>query len=192
MVKFSGPVQLLTSNFWAGVRDYSRVQHWAPNGLILQNISTTCFCPICAWHTFLESRWGKICDFWVMARVNWKIVIMHCLWMEFFHKKCTSAQWDSVIHQMAVSVPSISCCVLNPHNLFYQIQNALAFNQDMCCHLALCLWLLPFHCLKNWQGLNKLERLFLAVNSSPVSSLNLAGRLLAFHWTRLEWTNTPA
>ncbi len=44
-----------------------------------------------------------------------------------------------------VAVPSISCCVLNHHNLFYQIQNALAFNQDMCCHLALCLWLLPFH-----------------------------------------------
>jgi hypothetical protein len=34
------------------------------------------------------------------------------------------------------------------HNLFYQIQNALAFNWDTCCHLALCLWLLPFHCIK--------------------------------------------
>jgi hypothetical protein len=29
---------------------------------------------------------------------------------------------------MAVPVPSISFCVLNHHNLFYQIQNALAFN----------------------------------------------------------------
>ena len=47
--------------------------------------------------------------------------------------------------QMAVPVPSISCCVLNHHNLFYQIQNALAFNRDTFCHLALCLWLLPFH-----------------------------------------------
>jgi hypothetical protein len=46
---------------------------------------------------------------------------------------------------MAVPVPSISCCVLNHHNLFYQIQNALAFNQDTCCHLVLCLRLLPFH-----------------------------------------------
>ncbi len=39
---------------------------------------------------------------------------------------------------------SISCCILNHHNLFYQIQNALAFNRDMCCHLALCSQLLPF------------------------------------------------
>ncbi len=50
----------------------------------------------------------------------------------------------SVPHQMAVPVPSISCCVLKHHNLFYQIHNALAFNQDTCCHLALCLQLLPF------------------------------------------------
>ncbi len=48
---------------------------------------------------------------------------------------------------MAVPVPSISCCVLNHHNLFYQIQNALAFNWDTCCHLVLCLRLLPFHYL---------------------------------------------
>jgi hypothetical protein len=54
-------------------------------------------------------------------------------------------QWGSVIHQMAAPVPSMSCCVLNHRNLFYPIQNALAFNQDMCCHLALCLRLLPFH-----------------------------------------------
>jgi len=47
---------------------------------------------------------------------------------------------------MTVPVPSISCCVLNHHNLFYQIHNALAFNWNMCCHLALCLQLLPFHC----------------------------------------------
>jgi hypothetical protein len=32
---------------------------------------------------------------------------------------------------MAVPVPSISCCVLNNHNLFYQIQNALAFNLSL-------------------------------------------------------------
>jgi len=56
-------------------------------------------------------------------------------------------QWGSVTHQMAVPVPSITCCVLNHHNLFYQIQNALAFNLDTCCHLALCLRLLPFHLL---------------------------------------------
>ncbi len=50
-------------------------------------------------------------------------------------------------HQMAVPVPSISYCGLNHHNVFYQIQNALAFNQDTCYHLALCLQLLPFHML---------------------------------------------
>ncbi len=54
-------------------------------------------------------------------------------------------RWGSVTHQMAVPVPSKSCCVLNHHNLFYKIHNALAFNWDTCCHLALCLWLLPFH-----------------------------------------------
>ncbi len=46
---------------------------------------------------------------------------------------------------MAVPFKSKSCCILNYHNLFYQIQNALTFNWDMCCHLVLCLWLLPFH-----------------------------------------------
>ncbi len=51
---------------------------------------------------------------------------------------------------MAVPVPSMSCCVLNHHNLFYQIQNALAFNRDTCCYLALCLRLLPFHWLWLW------------------------------------------
>jgi hypothetical protein len=33
---------------------------------------------------------------------------------------------EALTHQMAVPVPGISCCVLNHHNLFYQIQNALA------------------------------------------------------------------
>jgi hypothetical protein len=65
------------------------------------------------------------------------------VWLQLF--KNVTREWVSVTHQMAVPVPSISCCVLNHHNLFYQIQNALAFNRDTCCHLALCLWLLPFH-----------------------------------------------
>ncbi len=52
-------------------------------------------------------------------------------------------KWGYVTHQMAVPVPSISSCVLNHHNLFYQIHKAPAFNWDTCCHLALCLWLLP-------------------------------------------------
>ncbi len=44
--------------------------------------------------------------------------------------------------------PSISCCIFNKHNFFYKEQNALAFNWDMCCHLALCLQLIIFHCVK--------------------------------------------
>ncbi len=51
-------------------------------------------------------------------------------------------------HPPDVPVPSINCCVLNHHNLFYQIQNALALNWDTCCHLVFCLWLLPFHWCK--------------------------------------------
>jgi hypothetical protein len=46
---------------------------------------------------------------------------------------------------MAVPVSSISCCVLNQYNLFCQLQNALPFNWDTCCHLVLCLLLLSFH-----------------------------------------------
>ncbi len=72
------------------------------------------------------------------------------VWSGALHEYCTFSQFFSPVactvnifwqsgsftHQMAVPVPSISCCVLNQHN-FYQIQNALAFNRDMCCHLAL-------------------------------------------------------
>jgi hypothetical protein len=54
-------------------------------------------------------------------------------------------KWSSVTHLLAVTVPSISCYVLNHHKLFNQIQNALAINWDTYCHLALCLRLLPFH-----------------------------------------------
>jgi len=63
-------------------------------------------------------------------------------------------QWGSVTHQMAAPVPSISWCVLNHYNLFYYIQNALDCNRDTCCHLALCLQLLPFHwvfSMNKWQ-----------------------------------------
>ncbi len=46
---------------------------------------------------------------------------------------------------MAVPVPSISHCVFN-NNDFYQEPNELAFNQDTCCHLVICLRLIAFHC----------------------------------------------
>jgi hypothetical protein len=67
-------------------------------------------------------------------------------------------QWGSVTHQMTVPVPSISCCVLNHIHLFYQIQNALAFNRDKCCHLVLFLQLLPFHWIKRGRVLIKRDK----------------------------------
>ncbi len=30
-------------------------------------------------------------------------------------------------------------------NLFCKEKNTLAFHRDRCCHLVLCLWLIPFH-----------------------------------------------
>jgi hypothetical protein len=60
-------------------------------------------------------------------------------------KLCSVSKGGSVTHQMAVPVPSISCCVLKHPNIFYQIPNALAFNWDTCCNPALCLRLLPLH-----------------------------------------------
>jgi hypothetical protein len=64
---------------------------------------------------------------------------------------------------MAVPAPSISCCVLNHNNLFYQIQNVLAFNCDTCCPLALCLRLLPFHYLV-YLGTDKIKNLNVQIN----------------------------
>jgi hypothetical protein len=42
--------------------------------------------------------------------------------------------------------PKYKLLCFKPPYVFKEIQNALAFNRDMCCHLALCLRLLPFHC----------------------------------------------
>jgi hypothetical protein len=73
---------------------------------------------------------------------------------------------------MAVPVPSISCCVLNHHNLFDQIQNALAFNRDTCCHLMLCLWLLPFH----WGLYHNTFQILQAAQCSPAARRLPLGR----------------
>ncbi len=90
---------------------------------------------------------------------------------------CLCPQWGSVTHQMAVPVPSISSCVLNHHNLFYPIQNTLPFNRDTCCHLALCLRLLPFHwttCFKNVSNcLNTNIYTFLEMSGGQSSNLYL-------------------
>ncbi len=82
---------------------------------------------------------------------------------------------------MAVPVPSI-----NHHNLFYQIQNALDFNRDTCCHLALCLWLLPFH----WTVYSVIQSQLMEVSFSiskpdPLSVILIAA---TFVWTWTELT----
>jgi hypothetical protein len=63
---------------------------------------------------------------------------------------------------MVVPVPSISCCVFNNNDFFYQEPNELAFNRDTCCHLVICLQLIASHCLIfkvrcsiSWQTLDK-------------------------------------
>jgi hypothetical protein len=50
---------------------------------------------------------------------------------------------------MAVPVPSISSCVSLQLKNFCKEKNTLAFNRDRCCHLVLCLRLIPFHCLNS-------------------------------------------
>ncbi len=72
---------------------------------------------------------NDVMSFWMSFMLSFPFLLL------FWVPQC---QWGSVTHQMAVPVPSIGCCVLNHHNIFYQIQNALAFNQDTCCHLVLC------------------------------------------------------
>ncbi len=54
--------------------------------------------------------------------------------------------------------PKYTLLRFKPPWLFYQIQNALSFNQDTCCHLVLCLWLLPFHWVLN-EANNKVQSL---------------------------------
>ncbi len=66
----------------------------------------------------------------------WKVWALLCTkmivkgFLDVFPELKTLINWKHtlVAHQMAVPVPSISCCVLIHNNLFYQIQNALAFN----------------------------------------------------------------
>ncbi len=58
-------------------------------------------------------------------------------------------------------------CFKLENNLFCQIKNALAFNRDMCCHLVLCLRLLPFHShLTSWKPFDKLEQIWLDEQSA--------------------------
>jgi hypothetical protein len=53
-------------------------------------------------------------------------------------------QWGSITHKMALPIQGISWCVLFTF-FFCEKQNALAFNQDTWCHLALCLQMILLH-----------------------------------------------
>jgi hypothetical protein len=47
---------------------------------------------------------------------------------------------------MPASIPGLSLCVLFTLYIFQKEElNALAFNQDTCSHLALCLHVMPLH-----------------------------------------------
>jgi hypothetical protein len=46
---------------------------------------------------------------------------------------------------MAVPVPSTKYCIFNNNDFFYQEPNELAFNQDTCCYLVICLQLIASH-----------------------------------------------
>jgi RNA recognition motif. (a.k.a. RRM, RBD, or RNP domain) len=63
LMKFLGPVQLCTSNFWVGVSDQlpSRVQPWAINGLFLKIYLLPSFCLTGVGHTFLETLGPVAC-----------------------------------------------------------------------------------------------------------------------------------
>ncbi len=54
----------------------------------------------------------------------------------------------SITHQMALPITLISCCISQQLNIFCNDKNALAFNWDRCCHLAICLQLILLDQLK--------------------------------------------
>jgi hypothetical protein len=104
-------------------------------------------------------------------------------------------------------ITSISSCIFNHHNLFYQIQNALAFNRDTCCHLALCLQLLPFHwtcllslsihlptsllCKKGWFDLKWLFLLHLSYVHKCLWTTNICAFVydLLANYTKGDWNS---
>ncbi len=47
---------------------------------------------------------------------------------------------------MVVSIPSTSCCVLNHHNIFCKVHNALAFDRDTCVPSSTLLTFASFPC----------------------------------------------
>jgi hypothetical protein len=62
---------------------------------------------------------------------------------------------------------------------FLQREKALAFNQDICCHLALCLRLILFHCLSSS------EQILVIANSIPVDPLLMLVWFCTWYWKNL-------
>ncbi len=115
---------------------YNSISSFQYNEFFYENLVKIIFlCYIKIWHhEGLSNFWlgqnrfdEKYFFFGILSFLS-EILPTHTCW-QWLH------QWGSFTHQMAVPVPSMSCCVLNHHNLFYQIQNALAFHWDLCYHL---------------------------------------------------------
>jgi hypothetical protein len=60
-------------------------------------------------------------------------------------------------------------------------KNALAFNRDRCCHLVLCLWLIPFHYI--------ILNYFLALEQFPLKSSNHHQQLPTNLWPVGNFSN---
>ncbi len=122
-------------------------QKWWCYGILLTRTIFLHFCPnkqfqnmVC--YVFFGLKSGLM---WMLRTFKFSFAVyFDNFWLNSYFSSIFQ-KWGCFIHQLAIPVPSISCCVLNHHNLLYQIQNALAFNRDTCWHLVLCLWLLPFH-----------------------------------------------
>jgi len=88
-------------------------------------------------HIMIERSVHVETEFWTLLRLCQQIQPLFYNWPR--------PQWGSVNHQMAEPVPSISCCVFNNNDFFYQEPNELAFIRDTCCHLVICLRLIASH-----------------------------------------------
>jgi len=67
-MKFSGPVQLLASNFWAGESDQpaQRLRPWAKNGLFLENLSPLFFGLTQPRGPRGPQKFVGLCKFWIL------------------------------------------------------------------------------------------------------------------------------
>ena len=65
---------------------------------------------------------------------------------------------------MALPTSSISCCISKHLTRKFSKRKALAFHLDRCCHLAICLRLILFHCQPKWSTFILKVRLFTNYN----------------------------